>query len=330
MRYLLTRLGAFGDNIILTPVIRKLKLQGHSVVVLTSERGMQVFKNNPNIEKLIEQKTDEIKIENLESHFEWVKKKNKCDKHIDFSESIEVSLSQHPRGASYKLTKPERMALFNKNFYEHTMEWAGLEWTKEELKGELFFDVSEIESAKKHIKPGCFNVLIGLSGSGTNKCWPHIMDFCNETYKLHPNVHFITVGDVKCQLLEDSMDEGITKLSGNISMRESMALTGLVDLVICPDTGIAHAAGTFDTPIIVLLGHNTIECITKHFTNDYSIEADQTLAPCSPCLFLIYNMKLQCPLNPVTNSSICMADGIPIQKVYDRFKEVYARPKKEE
>ena len=42
-----------------------------------------------------------------------------------------------------------------------------------------------------------------------------------------------------------------------------MILTKLVDLVISPDTGVLHASGAFDTPKIGLLGHTTIENITK-------------------------------------------------------------------
>jgi len=248
---------------------------------------MEVFKNNPHIEKLIEQKTDSIKVENLAEHFEWVRKKNHCDKIIDFSESIEVALAQHPRGADYKLPREERISRFNKNYYEHTMEWAGLEWTKEELKAELFFDDHEILKARSYLKKDCFNILVGMSGSGTNKAYPYTEPMCLKICDQYPNVHIITIGDMKCKLIEPELPGRITNLSGEIPMRVSMALTSVVDLVIAPDTGITHATGAFGTPLICILGHNSRECITKHFENDYSIEADPKLAPCSPCLFLI-------------------------------------------
>jgi len=150
-----------------------------------------------------------------------------------------------------------------------------------------------------------------------------MMDFCNETSKLHPDVHFITVGDVRCQLLEDAMEGNITKLSGNLPMRISMALTSLVDLVIAPDTGVIHAAGCYYTPKICLLGHNTIECITKYFINDYSLEANSKFAPCSPCLFLVYDITIQCPLGDKFQASLCMENGISPERVYEQFKKVY-------
>ena len=323
MKILIWRTGAFGDCLITTPIIRHLYNQGHKVFFCAGDRGEQVLKNNPHVHQII--KHDEtVKNENLGDHIDYLKRKYHCERVIDLNESIECALSQHPRSANYKLPKLERIARFNRNFYEYCFEHGGEKWDGVDLKPELFFDESEHGVAVKHLKPEQFNVLVGLAGSGTNKCYPWIMDFCNLVQKEHPSVHFITVGDIKCQLLEDAIDDvNITKLSGNIPMRISMALTGLVDLVIAPDTGIIHASGCYNTPKIGIFGHTTIEMISKYFTNDYSLEADEKLAPCSPCSFLIYDMRQQCPLNPQTQSSICLADGQPIERLYNRFKEVY-------
>lgn len=349
MRILIFRSGAFGDNLILTPVIRYLHGQGHELVVLTSKRGMEVFKNNPHISKLIQHKED-TPIEKLSENIEWVRKQNKCEKVIDFSESIEVALSQHPRSPNYKLPKQERIRRYNRNFYEYAFEhmdntsdipypenWGDkINGQFERYKPELFFDNQELydvrdagrHEAVDYINEFKFNVLLGLSGSGKNKTWPWAQDFAYRLCKDYPDVHIITVGDEVCRLIEPELEGRITNLCGKIPMRMSMELTGLVDLVIAPDTGIIHASGCYDTPKICLLGHNTIEGITKHFINDYSIEADTNLAPCAPCLYLIYDMKMQCPLNIETQSSVCMADGIPLQKVLEQFGKVYAKFKK--
>jgi len=282
---------------------------------------MEVFKNNPHITRLIQHK-EETPTEHLADNIKWVKRKFKCEKVLDFSESIEVALSQHPRSPNYKLPKQERIARFNRNFYEYAFEHVGESWVSLDLKPELFFEPHEIRDVKKHLRPDCYNVLMGLSGSGNNKTWPWGQDFAYRLCDDYPDVHLITVGDLKCQIIEPERKDRITNLSGRISMREAMALTSVVDLVIAPDTGITHAAGCFDTPQIIMLGHNTHECISKHFTNAYPIEADSKLAPCAPCLFLIYDHKLQCPLNPETHSSICMADGISLQTVYNKFAHV--------
>ena len=334
MRILIFRLGAFGDTVIITPVIRYLHQQGHELVVVVNERGAQVLKGNPHIKTLIEQQTDSVKIDALPDHIKWLQKKHKCDRVIDFSESIEVSLSQHPRGPNYKLPKQERIARFNRNFYEYSFEWASLVERgrvfppvpdhRAFYKPELFLDDSEIKEAKKHLKEGYFNILIGMSGSGTNKTWPHTEELCFKIANEIPEAHMITVGDVRSTLIEPQIPDRITNLCDKTSMRVSMALTGVVDLVIAPDTGLLHASGCYDTPKIGLLGHNTKECITKHFLNDHSIESDPVRAECSPCLYLVYNKNLQCVTDEeYGGASLCMSKGIPMEPVFNKVKELY-------
>lgn len=326
MRILIFRSGAFGDVIITTPLVRYLANQGHELTYVTSGRGMQVLKNNPHIKNLIQHKED-TPLEKLSEYIDYLNRKYKAEKTIDLSESIEVALSLHPRGPEYKLPKQEKLARFNRNFYEYTFEHAfqGTDLMPKDhldLRPELFFEESELKEARKYLKEGCFNILLGMSGSGNNKAWPYNTDLCEKIVNHYPDSHIITVGDERCQLIEPEIHGRTTNLSGKVSMRTSMAMTSMVDLVIAPDTGLIHAAGCYDTPKICLLGHNTKECITKHFTNDFSVEADQKAAPCSPCLSLIYDIKMQCPLDITTGAVFCMGKGISMFSVYKKVAEV--------
>jgi ADP-heptose:LPS heptosyltransferase len=280
---------------------------------------MDTYKNNPHISKLIQHKED-TPHEKLDENMKWLKKKYNCEKVLDFNESIEVALSQHPRSPNYKLPKQERLARFNRNFYEYAFEHAKLDWKGVDLKPELFFEKHEEDKARSYLKEGKKNILLGISGSGNNKCWPWGQDFSYRLLKEVPEAHIITIGDEKCRLIEPE-GENITNLCGKIPMRQAMALTKVVDLVIAPDTGIIHAAGCFPTPKICLLGHNTKECITKYFENDYSLEADPKLATCAPCFFLIYNMKLQCPLAE-NSGAYCMENGLPLEAVLKHTENV--------
>lgn len=322
MKILLVRYGAFGDNVIITPLIRYLKHKGHDIYVLTNERGMQVFKGNPHITKLIEQKTDSVPNNKLSEHIEKVRKEHGCEKVHDLSESIEVALSQHPRSPNYKLPKQERFKKFNRNFYEYTFEHAGYDWTGVNLKPELFFEESELNEASKYIKPDCFNLLIGMAGSGGNKAWPYTEQLCDMLRSAIDNLHIITVGDERCQMIEPQAPH-ITNLSGKIPMRLSMALTSLADAVVCPDTGLLHASGCYPTPKVGLLGHNTREVITKYFQADYSVEADPKLSPCAPCFYLVYDIELQCPIDHPTGAVYCMGKGIPVEPVFNRIMEAF-------
>ena len=106
-----------------------------------------------------------------------------------------------------------------------------------------------------------------------------------------------------------------------------MTLTKYVNLVIAPDTGVLHASGCYETPKIGILGHTNITNITKHFINDFSIEAE---CACAPCFHLIYDHDVQCPVDVVTRAAWCMSAGIPPEKLYARFKKVYELSKKGE
>ena len=317
---LIIRYGAFGDNLMITPVIRKLKELGYRVVVNTNKRGIDTFLHNPYIDEYIKH-DEEMPVDQLPKHWEELKKT--CtgeDKFINFSESIECHVALHPIQPAYNYTKPERVAICNRNYYDVTAEWAGLTG----LLGlkripELYFTAEEISEAQKYIRADRINILWQLSGSGKQKVYPWTDYVIGEALKEFSNLHFITTGDEKCQLLESIEDPDITNLSGRVPVRIAMALTGLVDLVISPDTGILHAAGCYPTPKIGLLGHTTKENITKYFINDYSLEA---ICPCAPCMRLIYDYDIQCPVDIITRAAWCMAIGLPPERVYKRIIEV--------
>src|SRR3990167_2385170 len=172
MKILLTRMGAYGDVLIITPVIRRLKQEGHEIHVLTQERGEKMLRHNPNVKQI--HMVPEMYRTDEELHKLWkdYEKKLKVDRVINFTESLEVSLALHPRSPRYLYTKDERRKIANRHYYEFTMAWAGLkDWKPEELHAELFLTDQEQRNAQEYIKSDKFNVLFCLSGSGSNKAW---------------------------------------------------------------------------------------------------------------------------------------------------------------
>jgi ADP-heptose:LPS heptosyltransferase len=315
---LVVRYGAFGDNLLITPVFKKLKELGYYVIVDTTERGREVFANNPNIDKITDRVTDSVPLKDIDKEWNRQKEEYKPDYYKNFSESLEVSIALHPRSPMYTYPKREREGRCNVNYYDHTEKWADLGPLYK--RGELFFTDEEEAIARGYLRKSKFNLLWCLSGSGKNKAYPWSDYVIGEILKNHKNIHVITVGDLRCQLLESLNDKDITNLSGKIPIRVSMALTKFCDLVISPDTGILHAAGCFTVPKIGLLGHSTKENITKYFDNDHSIEAK---CECAPCYRLIYDHNIQCPVDPVTHACWCMAKGIDPKDVYAKFQEVH-------
>jgi len=315
---LIVRYGAFGDSLLLTPIVKKLKELGYYVVVDTTERGREVFANNPNIDKITDRVTNSVPIGEIDKEWDKQKEEYKPDYYKNFSESLEVSIALHPKCPMYIYPKKEREGRCNVNYYDHTAKWADLGPLHK--RGELFFTEDEESKAKSYIREGKFNLVWCLSGSGKNKAYPWSDYVIGEILKNHDDIHIITVGDLRCQLLESLDDKDITNLSGKVPMRITMALTKFSDLVISPDTGTLHAAGCFTVPKIGLLGHSTKENITKYFENDYSIEAK---VPCAPCFRLVYDHNIQCPIDPVSHACFCMAKGLDPKLIYEQFLKVY-------
>jgi len=316
---LIVRYGAMGDMIIISPVIKKLKEQGYHVILNTNSRGQEVYKHDSRVDEFINHDED-TPLNELEKLWEKLTKKHKPDRFINFCQSLECNVAAHPTDPIYIYPKPERYPKCNRNYYDVTSEWAGL--SSCDKRPSLMFTEKEHEKVKKYLKPDKFNILWNLSGSGKNKVYPWTDFVMGEVLKNHKDIHFITTGDAKCRLLETLQDENVTNLSGETSIREVFLLTKYVDLVISPDTGVLHASGCYETPKIGLLGHTTIENITKYFINDYSIEAN---CACAPCFRLIYDHDIQCPIDNVTHAAWCMSVGLEPERVYDRIKEVINR-----
>lgn len=324
--------------VLISPVIQKLKDLGYYIILNTGKRGIEIYKHDSRIDEFIEH-DETISIGEIQDHWEKLQKDTPHDLFINFSESIECNVALHPKGPLYIYPRTETIQagkwkgktikdVGGRNYYDVTAEWAyqvrpeGTWMLSCDKRPSLQFTEEEEKEVSEYIKKDKFNILWALSGSGTNKVYPWTDYVMGETLKKYPDTHFITVGDNKCQILEDINNqfpkESITQLSGKLSIRQSMLLTKVVDLVISPDTGILHASGCYDTPKIGLLGHTTIENITKYFKNDYSIESE---SECAPCYRLIYDYSLQCPLSYITKAAMCM-DKIKPERIFEQIKKV--------
>lgn len=328
MKIFVVRIGAFGDCLITTPLIRFLKQEGHEIFYLASEQGLEVLGNNPNIDKLIHHKRDSIENDKLQAYFESIAKENGCEKIIDLCESIEVRLAVGADYPQWNWPKKERVAHCNINYYEYAFKHAGYDTPPDfNFKPEMFFDQAE-EDFIVEIRKQCLGnriIMWGLSGSGRQKAYPYVPYIVGDIVKEFEDVVVILVGGENCKILECGFPnhKRILKKSGEFSFRQSALMAKYSDLVIAPDTGFLHAAGCWNTPKIGLLTHTTKENITKHFENDYSIESS---AVCAPCFRLIIEAEIQCPTEKETKACLCMVkDNMPPQAIMNRVKEVLCR-----
>jgi ADP-heptose:LPS heptosyltransferase len=92
-------------------------------------------------------------------------------------------------------------------------------------------------------------------------------------------------------------------LSGEINIRQTLALARECDAVIGGETGVLNAvAFEPDVRKVVLLSHSSRENLTKHWLNAAAIEPVSTA--CYPCHRLHYDRRF-CPEDPDTGASVC-------------------------
>lgn len=314
---LVIRYGGIGDMIIVTPVLRRLAEEGYEIHVETKQAGFDVLRNNIYVSKLIKHDLDLKEDEEFTEH--WDKIGKGYDKVLNLSGSIEGTLaisSYDPK--SKTMTKEERHAQCNKNFYDHTMKVAGYPEAIGEV-GELFFTAGERRWAQdqKGKHKGNFVVLWGLTGSSLHKAYPWAEYVAMRLLEEHEDMTIITVGEELAQLLEWEHPRAVKK-AGVWTLRKSLAMAEWADLVVAPDTGLIHAAATTNTPMVLLLSGNTEENVSKHWKNCKAVHGD---APCYPCHVLQYYMGT-CELDKTTGTPSCMAKLKP-EVVYGAIKDTY-------
>lgn len=315
------RFGAFGDSIIITPVLPLLKRDGYEVTVNTTQRGMDVLKCNPYIDKFLEHDTSIPPDERLEKHLKALD--SGYDLAINFCESIEGTLAKVEWRDDFHWSKEKRHKECNKNFYDFTLEWAGYGDVKGK-NGELYFSPFEERRAKqlRNKFKNKFVILWGLAGSSVHKAYPYTEFVARKLLDTYDDIVIMTVGDALCEMLEWSHPR-TKNYSGKWPIRKSLIMTKYADLVIGPDTGLMHAAGCFDTPKILFLSSNTEENLSKYWKNCKTLNARVS---CQPCHRLHYSWE-HCEMDWRLNAAKCTSEIPPVQvynsiiATYDQWKE---------
>lgn len=316
---LVTRYGAIGDFIIMTPVLSQLKRAGYHITMDTVPMGRLILKHNPYIDAWHDHDTA-IPADKLTEHFAEISKG--YDLHVNLCESLEGTLLKVSWRDDFKKTKEELHVECNVNYYDRALEIAGFPEIKG-LNGELYFSADEIGWARKFLKklPGRYVVLWSLSGSSVHKAYPYTEEVGNAFLARHENAVIVTLGDELCQLLEWSHPRVIRK-AGLLPIRKSLALTMQAHCVIGTETGVLNAAACFDTPKVLLLSHSSEENLSKYWKNCISLSLGQG---CQPCHKLHYGPE-HCDMDFETLASRCMKD-IPAARVLNALETHYSLTK---
>lgn len=321
---LVTRLGAYGDLVMASPLFRLLKEDGFYTVANVNPRGAKVLENNPYVDEVMLHVDDSVPNEELDKH--WREISNGFDRFINLSGSIEKGLLKTRDDEEYHWPKWKRHEVCNFNYYDRTMALGGYP-EKTGLNGEIYFSKEEEEWGKsiREQNNGRFIVLWSLSGSSVHKAYPYNVYVGPKFLDDHENAVVFTVGEPACRLLEWNHSR-IRKRVGTWDIRKSLVMSKYADLVIGPETGVLNAAGCFETTKIVMLSHSSHENLSKYWKNCTPISAKPHMAPCHPCHKMIYRLD-DCITNKAIGAPVCTAHLEPeivleaMDKAYKTWEE---------
>lgn len=289
------REGAFGDHIHMSNVIRAFHEDGWEVTACYNSKGRQIHAYNPRIAKhdLFDISDVDSDQQAMEDHYKKLNEaKDTHDKFVTLQGSLEDSLIPGEDSPEYFWPLGlRRKKNTNVCYYDQSMIWSGLTAPKYMGRtGEIWFKGDEHEFVKKYLRDklpeDAHIILWAMRGSMWQKAmYPIAEEICNEWLDKHPESWIILTGDTFCQQWEWDHPR-VLKRSGIIPFRQALHMSGYVDMVVTPETGLGIGAGAFGIPKIMLLTAASLTNIVGNDENDYSLQSD---AYCSPCTRAIYN-----------------------------------------
>lgn len=317
------RYGGFGDMLQAASVLPALKKAGFHVTVMTTPRGQSVIEHDPNVDAFFIQ--DENQVPNhLLGEF-WEHQARRFDRFINLSESVEGTLLALPGRVNHLWPHAIRHKYMNKNYHEFTAELAGVEFQPE---GRFYATMEERTNVatfmrgNEHDAIDTFHVVYALSGSSQHKFYAGQDAVIAKILLEIPNAHIYMTGDEACKILEAGWEneKRISLLSGEQSIRETLTMAQLADVVIGPETGVLNAVA-FDSNVakVCLLSHSSEENLTKHWVNSYPITP--VGIDCYPCHRLHYGMKF-CREDMATGTAMCQMSIDP-SRVFDAVMASY-------
>jgi ADP-heptose:LPS heptosyltransferase len=279
-KVLVSRYGAYGDQIVISFLPRLLKDQGFDVVDFeVNHKGFQVLGNNPFIDNLRCWEPP-LNLTGKEIEKRWEEISQGYDKFINLYGSLEIGcIAMESDALYYESSEVRRKELGNINFYDQTCAWAGYPELCGKYKPELYFTDEEIKKTERWLRQfgNSFIVLINLSGTSKHKRFVQAKEVTENILNRYPEAQVILTGDNQELVFTGKR---ITSIVGVMPFMQAALIAKYVDCVIAMESGLGIAGNVWGTPTVFLLTASSPASVTKYADNDLCL---QSPAPCSPC-----------------------------------------------
>jgi ADP-heptose:LPS heptosyltransferase len=320
-RACVVRHGGIGDQLQAAYLLPGLKRAGFHVTMLTTPKGAEPIERDPNIDEWFMVDKGQVPVGELP--WFWNVIANDYERFVNLNESVEGTFLAIPGRVQHTWPKALRDRLLGGNYAEHAAAIAQIPFVAE---GQFYPDDAEViraETFLREIKDNmnkglvigqrshpAYVVMWVLSGSSPHKFTPHQDVIVRELLARLKRAAIIFVGDDACRMLEAGWESEprVYCRSGELSLRDTLALAQRVDCVVGPETGVLNAV-CYEPNVkkVLMLSHSSPENLSKHWLNTTAIEGR---SQCYPCHQLHYTAEF-CPLDPESGAAMCQRSVAP-------------------
>lgn len=306
------RYGAYGDLMQTSSVLAGLKKQGYHVTLFSSLPGAAAVTEDPNIDSLV--LFDKDQVPNADLGPFWDYQKNKFDKWVNLSESVEGTLLAMNGRIIHGYPPALRHKLMNHNYTQLQHEVAEVPY---ELAVKFYAKEEEQAWAKaERAKLGGGPVVMwSLAGSSVHKTWAGLDNIMASLLLEYPESRIVLVGGPECVILEAGWEneKRVLCTSGKWSIRQTLSFIAECDLIIGPETGVLNAAACEPMAKVVFLSHSTHENLTRDWVNTIPLRSKETNCPgrgnnAAPACHMLHFGWSSCRRDDETGTAQCQKD----------------------
>lgn len=348
-KVLIIRLTSLGDIIFTLPLACALKDENHTLGWVVAEKGLEVVKDNPKIDKvhfvpLKEWKKNPFSLKTFTEFFQIIKeiRKEKYDIALDCQQMFKSLFLFMFCGAKRRITfkdarelsilganefvKPEaKFRDFNYHIVERNLDFArylGFEPKKinfalPPVSSEVRNKIDELLKPLKPLKP---IAVISPATTWKNKHWDE-QNWANLIDEIHNKYNIIFTGTNSDRaLIQRILDKtkttpGYLNLAGRTNVEELTELFLRSKVVISPDSGSAHLAWAAQTPAVTVI----FTCTPPKRFGPYGEEGKYFSVSgnnldCQPCFKKKCNLKTNknaCTKTPSSKKIITIVNQLP-------------------
>ena len=201
------RMGAWGDALQMTSVLKGLKDQGYHVTIITNSKTEEALRHEPLIDTFLLQDIEQVPNHLLREY--WAHLRKKYNRFINLSESVENKFLAVHDDPVFFWPQKARHAVMNGNYSETTHYIAQVPWNGiPESRFVATDDEMKWAYSQRAEIGGNPVILWAITGSAINKVYPHMDAVIEGLVKEYPSCRIVTVGDEKAR---DKIESGWEK-----------------------------------------------------------------------------------------------------------------------